>query len=140
MDISGVDLSLHSAILGAVQGQIGGILHKFLDYKYKIKHLKTSAVLQDLDNARHINIKSFSITRRILAIMVVGTVCFLPFAGHFTGENTFVFYSQPTGLLSSLFYGDEIVKLTEAKGIVIYPILSYMAGLIVTLYFSFKTI
>lgn len=138
MDMPGTALSLSAAVLGALQGQVGGALHKYLDYKYHIKHLKASAKLQDLDNARNITIPDFLITRRILAIMIIGTICFLPFSGFFTGLPVFVFYSQSNGSLSSIFYGDYTIKIMPVNGVPVLPELSYLSALIGSLYFSSK--
>lgn len=136
MDMPGTALSLSAAVLGAVQGQVGSVIHKWLDYKYKLKHMKTCATLQDLDNARHVNIKGFSITRRILSIMIIFTVCILPFSGYFTHLPVYVFYEQSNGFLVSLFSGDATIRLIPVSGIPVLPELSYLSALIGTLYFG----
>jgi hypothetical protein len=138
MDMPGTDLSLSAAVLGAVQGQLGGFFHKYMDYKYRIKHLKTSANLQDISNARSINIPSFSITRRILSIMIIFIMCILPFASFFTGLPILVFYSDSNGWLSSIVYGNYSIKIISTVGVPVLPELCYLSTLIGTLYFVSK--
>jgi len=110
----GTALSLSAAILGALQGQLGSLASKWLDYKYKLKHLKTNAYL---------------------LYIFVG-----PIFAAWWGIPVFSAYSESNGWISSLFYGMTTVHWESVRGYVMSPEQTYLASLTWTLYFGGKNV
>lgn len=136
----GTALSLSAAILGALQGQIGSLLSKWLDYKYKLKHLKSDTYLKDMNNARNATGSQFLITRRILAIMTGLYIFIFPVFATYHGIPIVTAYSESNGWLSSLFYGMTSVHWIDVRGYVMSPEQTYLASLTWTLYFGGKNV
>jgi hypothetical protein len=136
MELSGTAISLSAAILGAFQGQVGSLIHKWLDYKYKIKELKSKTYLEDKQNARNATGKRFLITRRILAVMIITTFCAIHILPGLVYVPAYIFYSESNGFLSSIFYGGSSIRIEKVMGFLLSPDFSYMVGLIGTLYFG----
>lgn len=140
MDMPGTALSLSAAILGALQGQLGSIAGKWLDYKYKLKHLKSTTYLQDIENARNVKSKPFLITRRILAVMTGFYIFVGPMFAAYHGIPIFSAYTESNGWLTSLFYGLSTVHWESVRGYVMSPEQTYLASLTWTLYFGGKNV
>jgi len=140
MDMPGTALSLSAAIFGALQGQLGSLCSKWLDYKYKTKHLKAETYLKDLDSARNAKGKPFLITRRILALLT-GCYIFLgPIFAAWWGIPIFSAYTESNGWIASLFYGMTTVHWESVRGYVMSPEQTYLASLTWTLYFGGKNV
>lgn len=140
MDMPGTALSLGSMVLGLLQGQIGSLLHKLLDYKYKVKSLKADTYIKNVSSARNITNKRFQITRRIVFIMVVFTFCLLHILPGFTGIPVYTFYTESNGFLSLPFYGNTTVKVEGLRGFIITPALDYFLGAMAGLYCGGKNV
>ena len=106
----GTALSLSAAIFGALQGQLGSLASKWLDYKYKLKHLKTSAYLKDLANARSVKSREFLITRRILALITALYIFVGPIFAAWWGIPVFSAYSESNGWISNIELAHQIHK------------------------------
>jgi len=128
MDMPGTALSLGSMVLGLLQGQIGSLLHKWLDYKYKVKALKADTYLKDVNIARNVSNKRFQVTRRIIFIMVALTFCSLHILPGYTGIPVYTFYTESNGFLALPFYGDTSIKVESLRGFIITPALNYFLG------------
>ena len=140
MDMPGTALSLSAAIFGALQGQVGSLASKWLDYKYKLKHLKSDTYLKDIESARNAKSKPFLFTRRILAIMTVMYIFAGPALAAWWGIPVFSAYSESNGWISSLFYGMTTVHWESVRGYVMSPEQTYLASLTWTLYFGGKNV
>jgi len=140
MNMPGTALSLSAAIFGALQGQLGSLASKWLDYKYKLKHLKTDAYLKDLANARSAKSREFLITRRILALITALYIFVGPIFAAWWGIPVFSAYTESNGWLASLFYGMTTVHWESVRGYVMSPEQTYLASLTWTLYFGGKNV
>lgn len=140
LDMPGTALSLSAAIFGALQGQLGSFCSKWLDYKYKLKHLKSDTYLKDIQGARDTKGKQFLITRRILAIMTGLYIFVGPIFAAWHGIPIFSAYAESNGLISSLFYGVTTVHWESIRGYVMSPEQTYLASLTWTLYFGGKNV
>ncbi len=140
MDMPGTALSLGSMVLGLLQGQIGSLLHKLLDYKYKVKVLKADTYLKDVSSARNISNQRFQITRRVIFIMVAFTFCLLHIIPGYTGIPVYTFYTDSNGFLALPFYGGTSVKVEALRGFIITPALNYFLGAMAGLYCGSKNV
>jgi hypothetical protein len=140
MDMPGTALSLSSLVFGALNGQVVGLVHKWLDYKYKLKHLKADTYLKDKNNARNSGSARFQVTRRIITIMVISTFCFIHIVPAWTGIPVYVFYTESNGLFSSIFYGDSSIHVQDLRGFVITSALTYLVGMLAGLYYGINNV
>lgn len=140
MDMPGTALSLSAAILGALQGQFGSLFNKYIDYKYKIKHLKADTYLKDMENARNATNKPYLITRRILAITTATYIFILPAVMSIMHIPISDAYVDSNGLFSAIFYGWTSMHWVELHGFVMTPTQTYLASLTWTLYFGGKNV
>lgn len=136
----GTALSLSAAIFGALQGQLGSFLSKWLDYKYKLKHLKADTYLKDKENARNATGKQFVFTRRVLAFITGFYIFIGPVFAAYYGIPIFSAYTESNGWLASLFYGLTTVHWESVRGYVMSPEQTYLASLTWTLYFGGKNV
>jgi hypothetical protein len=134
MDMPGTAISLGSLVLGSLQGQIGSLVHKYYDYKHKIKSLKTQALLAEMQSARSINNKRFQITRRIVVLMLVFSFCLLHFLPAFMNTPLIVFSTETNGFLLWPFIGTKSVQISQINGFVLTPEICYFTGLVMGLY------
>lgn len=140
MSMLGTDLTLISAVLGAVQGQVGSILNKWLDYKYKLKHLKADTYLKDMEMARNATGKSFLITRRILAITTALYIFIFPAFMSWYGIPISTAFVDSNGVVSALIHGWTSVHWQTLRGYVMTPTQTYLSALVWTLYFGNKNV
>jgi hypothetical protein len=136
MDLSGVSMALPAAILGGVQGQIGAILNKWLDYKYQCK-LADDKALQD---ARDTKGKQFLSTRKILAISTVFYIFLCPYLSAWYGIPIFFPLVETNGIFVSLFSGATSTEMMQATGFVIMPFQIYLASMVWSMYFGGKRV
>ena len=134
MEMTGTALSISSLILGAVQGQLGSLVHKWLDYKYKIKSLKSETYLKNLESARNIKNERFQITRRYAVLLLVTTFCALHILPGITNIPMNLFTTDSNGPVFWPFYGSSTIKLIKVTGFVLTPELCYFTGLVFGLY------
>lgn len=135
MDIMpGTALSLGPMVLGLLQGQLGSLLHKWLDYKYKVKALKADTYLKDVAGARNVNNKRFQITRRLVFLMLIFTFCFLHIVPGYTGIPLNLFTTESNGFVFWPFSGDTTTNVSSLRGFIITPTLCYLVGAIAGLY------
>lgn len=130
----GTALSLSSMVLGLFQGQVGSLIHKWLDYKYKIKQLKSDTYLKDVQSARNVSNKRFQITRRVVFLMLVFTFCFLHIVPGYTGIPLNLFSTESNGFLLWPFTGETTTKAYSFRGFILTPTLCYLLGAICGLY------
>ena len=134
MDMPGTAISLSSMVLGLLQGQLGTLLHKWLDYKYKIKALKADTYLKDRDSARNVTNKRFQITRRTVFLMLIFTFCALHLLPGYTGIPLFLFNCETNGFIFWPFSGGTSTTLQSLRFFIITPTLCYVMGAITGLY------
>ena len=130
----GTALSLGSLVLGSLQGQVGSLIHKYFDYRYKLKDLKTQAQLAEMQSARGVTNKRFQITRRIVVLMMVFCFCLLHFLPALLHLPMVIFTSDSNGFLLWPFFGVQSVKMIEISGFVLTPSMCYFTGLVMGLY------
>lgn len=138
--VTGTSLSLFASILGATQGQLGSLASKWLDYKYKLKHLKTDAYLKDIQSARNASNQPFLITRRILAITTALYIFVGPAVASWLQIPIISAYSESNGWLSSIFYGNSTIHWVSAQGYILAPVQTYLTSLTWTMYFGGKNV
>lgn len=136
MDILGASMALPAAILGGVQGQLGAILNKWLDYKYRCK-IADDKALQDARNTKG---KAFLITRRFLAISTALYIFLGPYIASIYGIPVCFTYTESNGLFTWILYGATSVHIVEVRGFVITPCQVYLASLVWSMYFGGKRV
>jgi hypothetical protein len=140
VDIPGTSLTLTAAILGAIQGQLGSLINKWIDYKYKLKHLKCDTYLKDMEMARSATGKSFLITRRILAVTTAAYIFVFPSLMAYLSIPISVAYVDTNGLLRAIWEGWNTMHWETLEGFVMTPTQTYLASLTWTLYFGGKNV